>query len=253
MVRTPDPTQTPGPARTPGRTRDAERSDAQLDMLHSLAATLNVLTDAAEIGSSDHGRAPHDHRLPQLPGLPAPATGTRLLPIAFRGELTTEYAEETSTPSSPRSARASPARSPRPAKRCSRPTPAWCPFSVTIAGTDDDLLESMLAVPMVAGDTLVGRDRPVEPRVRHVRRGGPADASRSWRRTPPRRSRTRASSRAERGAARAAGALLQLSQSLTGRRNAGEIFQRRDRDRCRRSSGARRPRRTCATGRAPSA
>ena len=42
MVRTPDPT----------RQSDAERSDAQLDMLHSFAAKLNVLTDTAEIGNT---------------------------------------------------------------------------------------------------------------------------------------------------------------------------------------------------------
>ena len=29
-------------------------------------------------------------------------------------------------------------------------------FSVTIAGTEEDLLESMLAVPMIAGDDIVG-------------------------------------------------------------------------------------------------
>jgi GAF domain-containing protein len=98
------------------------------------------------------------------------------------------------------------------------------PFSVTIPGTDDDLLESMLAVPMVAGDTLVGvivlsslgygmfdeeDQRMVEVLAPHA---AAAFQNASL-------------LEGERGAARAAGALLQLSQSLTGRRNAGEIFQ----------------------------
>ena len=37
------------PTRPP---RDPERSDAQLDMLHSFAAKLNVLTDTAEIANA---------------------------------------------------------------------------------------------------------------------------------------------------------------------------------------------------------
>ena len=227
MVRTPDPTQTPGPARTPGRTRDAERSDAQLDMLHSFAAKLNVLTDTAEIGSTITAELRtivdyHNCRVYLL------QDGSRLMPIAFRGELTTEYAEEdldtliteigegiTGTVAATREALLT-------------PDARLVPFSVTIPGTDDDLLESMLAVPMVAGDTLVGvivlsslgygmfdeeDQRMVEVLAPHA---AAAFQNASL-------------LEAERGAARAAGALLQLSQSLTGRRNAGEIFQRRDR------------------------
>ena len=83
MVRTPDPT----------RQRDAERSDAQLDMLHSFAAKLNVLTDTAEIGNTITAELRtivdyHNCRVYLL------QDEMRLMPIAFRGELTTEYAEE---------------------------------------------------------------------------------------------------------------------------------------------------------------
>ena len=83
MVRTPDPS----------RPRDAERSDAQLDMLHSFAAKLNVLTDTAEIGNTITAELRtivdyHNCRVYLL------QDGSRLMPIAFRGELTTEYAEE---------------------------------------------------------------------------------------------------------------------------------------------------------------
>ena len=213
MVRTPDPT----------RQRDAERSDAQLDMLHSFAAKLNVLTDTAEIGNTITAELRtivdyHNCRVYVL------QDETRLMPIAFRGELTTEYAEEdldtliteigegiTGTVAATREALLT-------------PDAREVPFSVTIPGTDDDLLESMLAVPMVAGDTLVGvivlsslgyamfdeeDQRMVEVLAPHA-----AAAFQNARLLE-----------AERGAARAAGALLQLSQSLTGRRNAGEIFR----------------------------
>src|SRR3954466_9557357 len=83
MVRIPDPT----------RQRDAERSDAQLDMLHSFAAKLNVLTNTTEIANTITGELRtiidyHNCRVYLLVG------ASTLMPVAFRGELTTEYAEE---------------------------------------------------------------------------------------------------------------------------------------------------------------
>ncbi|MFL5792009.1 MAG: ATP-binding protein [Actinomycetota bacterium] len=212
-MRIPDPT----------RQRDAERSDAQLDMLHSFAAKLNVLTDTAEIANTITAELRtivdyHNCRVYLL------QDETRLMPIAFRGELTTEYAEEdldglitevgegiTGTVAATRQALLT-------------PDAREVPFSVTIPGTDDDLLESMLAVPMVAGDTLVGvivlsslgyamfdeeDQRMVEVLAPHA-----AAAFQNARLLE-----------AERDAARAAGALLQLSQSLTARRNVREIFR----------------------------
>src|SRR6476660_1447190 len=229
MVRTPDPTETPArppvPARpsVSARPRDAGRSDAQLDMLHSFAAKLNVLTDTAEIGNTITAELRtivdyHNCRVYLL------EDETRLMPIAFRGELTTEYAEEdldqlitevgegiTGTVAATRQALLT-------------PDAREVPFSVTIPGTDDDLLESMLAVPMVAGDTLVGvivlsslgyamfddeDQRMVEVLAPHA-----AAAFQNARLLE-----------AERDAARAAGALLQLSQSLTGLRTVAEIFR----------------------------
>src|SRR5512132_2718047 len=82
MVRNPD-----------ARQRDAERSDAQLDMLHSFAAKLNVLTDTAEIGNTITSELRtiidyHNCRVYVL------QDQTRLMPIACRGEMTTEYFEE---------------------------------------------------------------------------------------------------------------------------------------------------------------
>jgi len=127
MVRTPDPT----------RQRDAERSDAQLDMLHSFAAKLNVLTDTAEIGNTITAELRtivdyHNCRVYLL------QDETRLMPIAFRGEMTTEYFEEdldtliteigegiTGTVAATREALLTPD-----AREVS--------FSVTIPGTEDD-------------------------------------------------------------------------------------------------------------------
>src|SRR3954463_3486929 len=212
MMRTPDPT----------RQRDAERSNAQLEMLHSFAAKLNVLTETAEIGNTITAELRtivdyHNCRVYLLVG------ASTLMPIAFRGELTTEYAEEdldglitevgegiTGTVAATRQALLT-------------PDAREVPFSVTIPGTDDDLLESMLAVPMIAGDTLVGvivlsslgyamfdedDQRMVEVLAPHA---AAAFQNASL-------------LEAERDAARAAGALPQLSQSLTGRRTVAEIL-----------------------------
>ena len=97
------------------------------------------------------------------------------------------------------------------------------PFSVTIPGTDDDLLESMLAVPMVAGDDLIGvivlsslgygMFDEEDQRMLEVLAPHAAAAFKNATLLT-----------AEREAAQAAGALLQLSQSLTVRRTTGEIF-----------------------------
>ena len=61
-------------------------------MLHSFAAKLNVLTDAAEIGDAITAELRtiidyHNCRVYLLQD-----DGSTLMPIAFRGELTTEYA-----------------------------------------------------------------------------------------------------------------------------------------------------------------
>ncbi len=213
MVRTPDPT----------RQRDADRSDAQLDMLHSFAAKLNVLTETAEIGNTITAELRtivdyHNCRVYLL------QDETRLMPIAFRGELTTEYAEEDLDQLITEVGEGITGYVAATRQALLTPDARDVTFSVTIPGTDDDLLESMLAVPMVAGDTLVGvivlsslgygmfdeeDQRMVEVLAPHA---AAAFQNASL-------------LEAERDAARAAGALLQLSQSLTGRRNVGEIFR----------------------------
>ena len=226
-MRLPDPedmvrnTTEHDPTRPP---RDPERSDAQLDMLHSFAAKLNVLTDTAEIGSAITSELRtiidyHNCRVYLLQ-----SDRSTLMPIAFSGEMTTEYFEEdldtliteigegiTGTVAATR-------------ESLLTPDAREVPFSVTIEGTDDDLLESMLAVPMVAGDDVVGvivlsslgyaMFDDEDQRMLEVLAPHAAAAFQSARLLE-----------AERGAAQAAGALLQLSQALTARHTLGDIFR----------------------------
>ena len=193
-------------------------------MLHSFAAKLNVLTDTTEIGNAITSELRtiidyHNCRVYLLQ-----SDRSTLMPIAFRGELTTEYFEEdldaliteigegiTGTVAATR-------------ESLLTPDAREVPFSVTIAGTDDDLLESMLAVPMVAGDDVVGvivlsslgygMFDDEDQRMLEVLAPHAAAAFQSARLLE-----------AERGAAQAAGALLQLSQALTARHTLGDIFR----------------------------
>ncbi|MDP9184188.1 MAG: GAF domain-containing protein, partial [Actinomycetota bacterium] len=212
MVRNPD-----------ARQRDAERSDAQLDMLHSFAAKLNVLTDTTEIGNTITSELRtiidyHNCRVYLL------EDRTRLNPIAFRGELTTEYAEEDLDTLITEVGEGITGHVAATRQALLTPDARLVSFSVTIPGTDDDLLESMLAVPMIAGDALIGvivlsslgyaMFDEEDQRMLEVLAPHAAAAFQSA-----------GLLEAERDAARAAGALLQLSQSLTVRRAAGEIFR----------------------------
>ena len=216
-------TNTANPDPTMRNPVDPDRSDAQLDMLHSFAAKLNVLTETGEIGGTITAELRtiidyHNCRVYLL------EDHTTLVPIAFRGEMTTEYAEEdldtlvtqigegiTGTVAATREALLT-------------PDAREVPFSVTIPGTDDDLLESMLAVPMVAGDDVIGvivlsslgygMFDEEDQRMLEVLAPHAAAAFQNARLLE-----------AERQAAQAAGALLQLSQSLTARRTVSDIFR----------------------------
>jgi signal transduction histidine kinase/putative methionine-R-sulfoxide reductase with GAF domain len=206
------------------RQRAAERSDAQLDMLHSFAARLNVLTDTAEIATTitDELQTIIDYHNCRVYLLER--DGVRLMPIAFRGELTTEYAEEDLDTLITEIGEGITGHVAATRQALLTPDAREVDFSVTIPGTDDDLLESMLAVPMVAGDELIGvvvlsslgygMFDEEDQRMLEVLAPHAAAAFHSARLLE-----------AERDAARAAGALLQLSQSLTIRRAADEIFR----------------------------
>ena len=207
-----------------GGPQSRDRSVAQLDMLHSLGATLNALGDVAEIGAAITAELHtiidyHNCRVYLLQD-----DGVTLMPIAFRGELFTLYEGEniesllttmgegiTGTVAATRtSLLAADARE--------------IPFALTIPGTEDDLLESMLAVPMLVGEDVVGvivlsslgygMFDEQDQRILEVLASHAGVAFQNARLL-----------QAEREAAETSGALLRLSQALTARRTIGEILQ----------------------------
>ena len=205
---------------------DVERSVAQLRMLHSLGVRLNSITDVRAIGeaiTTELGTLVDYHNCRVYLLEP---DGVTLMPIAFRGELVVdfpEYTQETleellTTVGEGITGHVA-------ATRTSLLTPdaRQVEFSVTIPGTDDDLLESILAVPMLAGDDVIGvivlsslgygmfdeeDQRLLEVLAAHA--GAAFESARSL--------------EAERASAQTASALFHLSQKLTSKQTAGEIF-----------------------------
>jgi PAS domain S-box-containing protein len=208
-----------------GAIRDEVRSVAQLDMLHSLAAALNMLGDVEEIGAAITAELRtiidyHNCRVYLLE-----PDGSTLFPIAFRGELLTDYATETLADLVTAVGEGITGHVAETKTSLLTPDAREISFSVTIPGTDDDLLESMLAVPMIAGDEVVGvivlsklgygEFDLDDQRLLEVLASHAAVAFKTARLLD-----------AERRAARVSGALLGLSQALTAERAIGEIFQR---------------------------
>jgi PAS domain S-box-containing protein len=208
-----------------GTTRDELRSAAELDMLHSLAAALNLLGDVEEIGSAITAELRtiidyHNCRVYLLQ-----PDGITLFPIAFRGELFTEYATETLDELVTIVGEGITGHVAETKTSLLTPDAREISFSVTIPGTDDDLLESMLAVPMVAGDRVVGvivlsklgyaQFDPDDQRLLEVLASHAAVAF-----------QTAQLLDAERRQARISGSLLTLSQALTAEHTVGGIFQR---------------------------
>jgi signal transduction histidine kinase/GAF domain-containing protein len=203
---------------------DAFRSVAQLDMLHNLAARLNAMGGVDEVAEAitlelesiiDY----HNCRVYLL--LP---DGQTLRPIAFRGELSSEYAEETYEELVTKVGEGITGWVAEHRESLLTPDAREVDFAVTIPGTDDDLLESMLAVPMLAGDAVVGvivlsslgygifdvdDQRLLEVLASHA-----AVAFQNAQLFE-----------AEREAAETSSALLRLSQSLTRLRSVGDILQ----------------------------
>jgi len=206
-------------------TRDEVRSVAQLDMLHSLAAALNMLGDVEEIGAAIAAELRtiidyHNCRVYLLQ-----PDGVTLFPIAFRGELFTEYATETLAELVTTVGEGITGHVAETKTSLLTPDAREVTFSVTIPGTDDDLLESMLAVPMIAGDEVVGvivlsklgygEFDADDQRLLEVLASHAAVAFQTARLLE-----------AERREARVSSSLLRLSQALTAERAIGEIFQR---------------------------
>ncbi len=135
---------------------DRFRSVAQLDMLHNLAARLNSLSDVQEIGNAITGELHtiidyHSCRVYVLQD-----DGVTLLPVAFRGRFFEEYERETVEQLRTRVGEGITGWVAEHRESLLTPDATQVQFSVTIPGTQEDLIESMLAVPMVAGNDLIG-------------------------------------------------------------------------------------------------
>ena len=144
-----------GSTSSPGAADEREpRSVAQLKMLHSLAAQLNRLSDVKEIGDAitielrtivDY----HNCRVYLLA-----EDGDTLEPIAFRGELT-EYQGETYEELVTKVGEGITGHVAESKQSFYTPDAERVEFAVQIEGTGE-VLESMLAVPMLVGDRVVG-------------------------------------------------------------------------------------------------
>ena len=134
---------------------DRVRSVAQLDMLHSLAARLNSLGDVEEIGAAITAELRtiidyHNCRVYVLQ-----ADGHTLLPVAFRGELLAEYEQETLEELISELGEGITGTVAARRESLLTPDAREVEFATLIPGTDD-ILESMLAVPMLAGKDVSG-------------------------------------------------------------------------------------------------
>ena len=154
MVATGDEVAAQG---TEVRPDDAERfrSVAQLNMLHSLAAKLNSLGDVWEIGAAITGELRtiidyHSCRVYLLQ-----PDGSTLLPVSFRGEIFSDYEKDTVETLRTEVGEGITGHVAESRGSLLTPDAREVPFAVTIPGTDD-ILESMLAVPMAVGDELIG-------------------------------------------------------------------------------------------------
>jgi diguanylate cyclase (GGDEF)-like protein len=130
------------------------RSVAQLRMLQSLSTKLNRLNDIREIGEAIAAELRslidyHNCRIYLLD-----SDGKTLMPIAFRGELT-EYQGETLEALMVEVGEGLTGHAAETRRPYYTPNANEDPYAINIPGTPD-LDESILAVPMVAGDRLIG-------------------------------------------------------------------------------------------------
>ena len=140
----------------PGAAQPADlRFVAQLNMLHSMAATLASLDDVYEIAAAiteelhtilDY----HNCRVYVMQ-----EDGFTLLPIAFRGEIFYEYEHETLEELISHVGEGITGWVAEHRTSLLTPDARLVEFAVQIPDTDD-ILESMLAVPMTVGDTVQG-------------------------------------------------------------------------------------------------
>jgi PAS domain S-box-containing protein len=200
------------------------RSVAQLDMLHSMAATLTSLDDVAEIGSAithelrtilDY----HNCRVYVLED-----DGSTLMPVAFHGEIFYEYEHETLEELITQVGEGITGWVAEHRTSVLTPDARLVPFAVQIPDTED-ILESMLAVPMTVGDAVqgvivlsslgYGAFDEEDQRLLEVLASHAAIAIQNAKLL-----------HAEREAAETSTTLLGLSKSLTQLRSVGDILQR---------------------------
>jgi PAS domain S-box-containing protein len=140
--------------RDPSDGHDGVRSLDQVNMLHSLAARLNGLTDVREIGEAITAELQtiveyHSCRVFELQ-----SDERTLYPIAFRGELS-EYREETAQALVTRVGRGLTGHVAETARSYYTPDATHDAHAMLIADTEE-LDESILAVPLTSGQRLIG-------------------------------------------------------------------------------------------------
>jgi signal transduction histidine kinase/GAF domain-containing protein len=128
---------------------------AQLNMLHSMAATLASLDDVSEIGAAitEELRTILDYHNCRVYVLED--DGRTLMPVAFRGEIFYEYEHETMEELITQVGEGITGWVAEHRTSVLTPDARLVEFAVQIPDTDD-ILESMLAVPMTVGDALQG-------------------------------------------------------------------------------------------------
>ncbi len=128
---------------------------AQLNMLHSMAAALAGMNDVSEIGAAITEElrtilAYHNCRVYVMQD-----DGSTLLPVAFRGEIFYEYEHETLEELITHVGEGITGWVAEHRTSVLTPDARLVPFAVQIADTED-ILESMLAVPMTVGEEVQG-------------------------------------------------------------------------------------------------
>jgi PAS domain S-box-containing protein len=202
---------------------DRFRSVAQLNMLHSLAAKLNSLGDLHAIGAAITAELRtiidyHNCRVYLLED-----DGISLAPVAFRGDLFTDYEKETLEGLRTKVGEGMTGRVAASKTSLLTPDAREIDFAITIPGTPD-ILESMLLVPMLVGDEVIGvivlsslgygKFDEEDQRLLEVLASHAAVAFENAKLL-----------HAERNAAAASTALLRMSQALTRMKSVGDILQ----------------------------
>lgn len=208
---------------SPEQGTDRFRSVAQLNMLHSLAAKLNRLGDVGEVGAAITAELRtiidyHNCRVYLLQ-----TDGETLVPIAFRGELFSDYERETYEDLITKVGEGMTGNVAANGVSLLTPNAQEVEYAIQIEGTED-VVESMLLVPMKAGERVVGvivlsslgygKFDEEDQRLLEVLASQAAVAFDNAKLL-----------HAERQAAETSTALLHLSQALTGKHTIGDILQ----------------------------